>query len=173
MNYMKIYPITTSDGPGCRTSLYVSGCNFHCEGCHNPEAWDFNAGKEFNSETLNYLLKCVSPEYIKGLSILGGEPLNSKNILVVKNILKIFKTQYPTKDVWVWTGFSYKELDFEDEIFKYIDVLITEPFKIRERDITKNNLWRGSRNQRVLDIKKTLQNKYFVGLDNVPNNEVF
>ena len=170
MNYLKIYPLTTSDGPGCRVSLYVSGCTFHCKGCHNPESWDFCVGEPFTDEIKSTILNLCSLPYIKGLSILGGEPLHFKNKETLLSLLKEFKSKYPNKDVWMWTGFKKEDLNFENQIFQYIDVLVTEPFILEERDISKLNLWRGSRNQRIIDVNKTKQAGRFIPLEGIPNN---
>ena len=99
MNYLTIYPTTIADGPNVRVSIYVSGCCFHCKGCHNHESWDFNAGQEFTDETLDELISLCDHDYIRGLSILGGEPLAEANRPTVAKIIFAFKQRFPDKDI--------------------------------------------------------------------------
>lgn len=186
MNYLTIYPTTIADGPGVRVSIYVSGCHFHCKGCHNPESWNFNAGQEFTDETLETLFNYCNHDYIRGLSILGGEPLNKNNRSVVRDIIVDFKRRFPNKDLWIWTGYEYNDLTAELtalgqapfkqafytllNILSNTDVLVVGQFLLDKRDITKNNLYRGSTNQRVIDVKKSLETNSCVYLDGIPNN---
>ncbi|UCJ01269.1 organic radical activating enzyme [Escherichia phage C600M2] len=109
MNYMEIRPFDTANGEGVRVSLFVAGCKHHCEGCFNRESWKFNAGKEFTYANLYGIIKLMDDEAISGLSILGGEPLDDRNIQEVTNICKRIKTVYPEKSIWLWTGFQLHE----------------------------------------------------------------
>ena len=152
--YNKIRKMDISNGPGVRVSIFMQGCIFHCEGCFNPETWDFKCGNEFTDDTINEVLNLCAPDHIKGLSILGGEPMHPKNIEATTKLAKEFKKMYPNKTIWSWTGFNFEDIK-DKEVFKYIDVLIDGQFKINLR---KPNLrWKGSSNQRVIDVKKSLK----------------
>lgn len=156
MHYNKVRKMDISNGPGVRVSIFVQGCTFHCKNCFNPETHDFNGGKEFDDHTINTILDLCKNDSIRGLSILGGEPLHPKNIEEVTRLAKIFKENYPNKDIWVWTGFHFEDLK-EKEIFHYIDVLVDGQF---DDDLKDPRLkWRGSSNQRVIDIKRSLEAK--------------
>lgn len=153
------------DGPGIRVSIYVQGCHFHCKGCYNESTWSYMGGKEFTPQIFNHLMTLCGNEYICGLSILGGEPLCSENIKEVIKICKTFKQLYPNKTIWCWTGYLYQNIS-DKEIFNYIDVLVDGPFclLIRAKDI-KNHVdltYRGSSNQRVIDIKESLKRKQLI-----------
>ena len=152
--YNKIRKMDISNGPGVRVSIFMQGCIFHCEGCFNPETWDFKCGNEFTDETIDEVLRLCEPDHIKGLSILGGEPMHPKNIEATTKLAKEFKKKYPNKTIWSWTGFSFEDIK-DKEVFKYIDVLIDGQFKI---DLRNPNLrWKGSSNQRVIDVQKSLK----------------
>ena len=154
MKYNLIRKMDISNGPGIRVSIFVQGCEFHCKGCFNPETWDFNCGNEFTDETINEVLELCDYSHITGLTILGGEPMHPKNIDGTTKLAALFKEKYPDKNLWVWTGFQYEEIK-DKEIFKYIDVLVDGQFKM---DLFSPKLrWRGSSNQRVIDINKTLK----------------
>lgn len=161
MRYAKIRKMDISNGEGIRVSLFVQGCDFHCKNCFNQETWDFNKGKEFFKETLSTLLKlCEKPE-IKGLSILGGEPLHNNNKEVVLKITNQFRKEFPTKDIWLWSGFIFENAiqdPIKKQIFQNIDIFIDGQY-IDELHNFKLK-WKGSSNQRVIDMKETLkQNK--------------
>ena len=143
-----------SNGPGVRVSIFMQGCIFHCEGCFNPETWDFKCGNEFTDDTINEVLALCEPSHIKGLSILGGEPMHPKNIEATTKLAKEFKKKYPDKTIWSWTGFNFEDIK-DKEVFKYIDVLIDGQFKIALRN--PNLRWKGSSNQRVIDVQKSLK----------------
>ncbi|MBQ7240185.1 MAG: anaerobic ribonucleoside-triphosphate reductase activating protein [Bacilli bacterium] len=152
--YNKIRKMDISNGPGVRVSIFMQGCIFHCEGCFNPETWDFKCGNEFTDDTINEVLNLCAPDHIKGLSILGGEPMHPKNIEATTKLAKEFKKMYPNKTIWSWTGFNFEDIK-DKEVFKYIDVLIDGQFKINLRN--PNLRWKGSSNQRVIDVKKSLK----------------
>ena len=159
MHYNKIRKMDISNGPGIRVSIFVQGCTFHCKNCFNPETWDFALGKVFTEETIKKIITLCNNNYITGLSILGGEPLHPKNIDDTTRLAKTFKKTYPNKDLWVWSGFAYDNVAY-NEIFDYIDVLVDGQFK---NELHNPKLkWRGSSNQRVIDIKKTKNNKKIV-----------
>ncbi|MCR5482850.1 MAG: anaerobic ribonucleoside-triphosphate reductase activating protein [Bacilli bacterium] len=152
--YNKIRKMDISNGPGVRVSIFMQGCIFHCEGCFNPETWDFKCGNEFTDETVEEVLRLCEPDHIKGLSILGGEPMHPKNIEATTKLAKEFKKRYPNKTIWSWTGFTFEDIK-DKEVFKYIDVLIDGQFKIALRN--PNLRWKGSSNQRVIDVQKSLR----------------
>ncbi len=152
--YNKIRKMDISNGPGVRVSIFMQGCIFHCEGCFNPETWDFKCGNEFTDDTINEVLNLCAPDHIKGLSILGGEPMHPKNIEATTKLAKEFKKKYPNKTIWSWTGFTFEDIK-DKEVFKYIDVLIDGQFKINLRN--PNLRWKGSSNQRVIDVQKSLK----------------
>ena len=135
----------------------MQGCAFHCKGCFNQETWDFSQGNEFTKETIENIINLANMPHIRGLSILGGEPLHPKNIDGTTQLAKIFKEKYPDKTIWLWTGFTFDKDINQEEILNYIDVLIDGQFK----EELHNPLlkWRGSSNQRVIDVKQSLKNK--------------
>ena len=158
MNYVKIKTHDISNGSGVRVSLFVSGCHRHCEGCFNPETWDFKAGEEFTKDTENYIFKAVEPEWIRGLSILGGEPFEELNAVNLIPFIKRFKEKFPDKDIWAYTGFTYEQLlmnPIRTELLNHIDVLVDGPF-LEEFKIVDLR-FRGSTNQRVIDVKKSIE----------------
>lgn len=156
MRYNKIRKMDISNGPGVRVSIFMQGCTFNCEKCFNPETHDFKGGKEFTEKTIDRVLDLVSKDYIVGLSILGGEPLHPKNIDGTTKLAKMFKQKYPNKSIWVWTGFLFDDLK-DKEVFKYIDVLVDGRFELKLADPTLK--WKGSANQRVIDVKGSLNKK--------------
>ena len=160
MRYNTIRKMDISNGPGLRVSIFMQGCHFHCKGCFNEETWDFNGGEEFTDDTINRVLELASADYIVGLSVLGGEPMHPKNIDGTTRLVKAFREKYPKKNIWIWTGFLFdKDLNGK-EILNYIDVLVDGTFKIDLFDPTLK--WKGSSNQRVIDVKKSLKNKKVV-----------
>lgn len=162
MHYGNIKTCDIANGIGVRVSLFVSGCTNQCPGCFNPETWDFQYGSEYREETQEYILHALQPDYIKGLSILGGEPFELANQRVLASLIKAVKARYPHKDIWIYTGFVFEDLlqggcrhcEVSDEILANIDVLVDGKFIEEQKDISLR--FRGSRNQRLLDIPKTL-----------------
>lgn len=160
MRYNKIRKMDISDGPGVRVSIFMQGCEFNCKECFNPETHDFNGGKEFNEDTINKVLELCKNENIKGLSILGGEPMHPKNIEGTTKLAKAFKEKLPNKDIWVWSGFLFDKNLKDKEVLKYIDVLVDGTYVDSLRNPTLK--WRGSSNQRVIDVQKSLkENKIY------------
>lgn len=155
MHYNKIRKMDVSNGEGIRVSIFMQGCVFNCKGCFNPETHDFNGGKEFTDETIDRVIELCSKEYIVGLSILGGEPLHPKNIDGTTKLAKKFKEVYPDKNIWVWSGFLF-DRDLKDkEVLNYIDVLVDGQYNC---DLYSPKLkWKGSSNQRVIDVQKSLE----------------
>lgn len=162
MYYGTIKKCDTANGPGVRVSLFVSGCRNHCEGCFQPETWDFKYGQEFTEETKKNIIKLLKPDYIPGFSLLGGEPFEPENQKILTPLLKEIKTKYPKKTIWCYTGYTLNnnikmpekiETDNTDEMLSYIDTLIDGRFEIDLKDISL--AYRGSRNQRIIDIQES------------------
>lgn len=152
LKYIKILNCDIANGPGFRVSLFVSGCSLHCPGCFNPDSWDFNCGQPFSIKVQNKIMELLKPDYIKGLSILGGNPTEPQNEPELALFLKRVKEFYPDKDIWMWSGHTYEELlARNDELIKYCDVLIEGPFIESLKDFTIP--WRGSTNQRIINLK--------------------
>lgn len=169
MRYNKIRKMDISNGEGVRVSIFTQGCHFHCENCFNPETWDFNGGKEFSPDTLKLLLDLSSKDYIKGLSILGGEPLCDENFSTVKDIAITFKNNATTKDkdIWLWTGYELEDIlhhPQKKEILNYIDYMIVGPYVHSKRDLCLK--YAGSLNQRFICLKGYKDNKKIEILDN-------
>ena len=161
MRYNKIRKMDISDGPGVRVSIFMQGCTFKCKNCFNPETHDFKGGTEFTDETIDKVLSLAKPDHIKGLSVLGGEPMHPVNIDGTMKLVKAFKEKYPNKSVWVWSGFLYDDImERNKKIFNYIDVLVDGQYDDSLHDPTLK--WKGSSNQRVIDVQKSLKNKKIV-----------
>lgn len=159
MYYGNIITCDIANGLGCRTSLFVSGCTRHCPGCFNPQTWDFQYGKPFTRKTMDYLLSTLHPSYIQGLTILGGEPLEQKNLPTVADIIRQVKEKLPEKDIWIYTGWTWKDLiertDVKDTgLLSQIDVLVDGDFQENKKSVLLS--YRGSQNQNVIDVPKTL-----------------
>ena len=154
MRYNKIRQMDISNGPGIRVSIFMQGCVFHCKNCFNPDTWDFKGGQEFTEETIDKVIELCAPSHIKGLSILGGEPMHKNNIEGTTALAKKFKETYPNKTIWSWTGFIFDDIK-DYEVFKYIDVLVDGQFVDELRN--PNLRWKGSANQRVIDVQKSLK----------------
>ena len=164
MRYNLIRKMDISNGPGVRVSIFMQGCHFHCKNCFNSETWNFDGGEEFTEDTINKVLDLCDKKEIKGLSILGGEPMHPVNIEGTTKLAKKFKEKYPTKDLWVWTGYKFGEsLEKEKEVFKYVDVLVDGQYQDELHNPTLK--WKGSSNQRVIDIKKTLKENKIVTIE--------
>ena len=155
MRYNKIRKMDIADGPGVRVSVFFQGCAFHCKNCFNPETWDFKAGKEFTDETIEEILKLCENDFITGLSLLGGEPMHPTNIEGSTKLARMFKERFPEKTIWSWTGFLFDEYLKDKEIVNYLDVVVDGQFKDELRN--PNLKWKGSANQRVIDVKKSLK----------------
>ena len=147
MKYANIHQFSISDGVGIRVSLFVQGCDFMCHGCFNQETWDWNGGKTFTKKDMNFLMDLCEKPYIRGLSLLGGEPLHPNNIETVTQIAKTFKELYPQKDIWLWTGYTFEDYVKDKEITKYADVIVDGRFEEDKKDLSLK--FRGSSNQRI------------------------
>ena len=165
MRYAGMIKNDIAAGEGVNVSFFTQGCHFHCMGCHNPQTWDFQGGKEFTSNTLEELLKALSANGVqRNLSIMGGEPLCTENIFLVNMIILEVKKVFPDIKIYIWTGYTYEELlERLDEpkigaILDNIDYLIDGRFEIGERDISLP--MRGSRNQRILNMKELRKHEH-------------
>lgn len=143
------------DGEGIRNSLYVSGCLFHCKGCYNAATWSFKAGILYTRELEEQIMSDLSQPYVQGLTLLGGEPL--LNTVILLPLVKRIRKELPEKDIWLWTGYTWEELADESqdkhELLSYIDILVDGRFDITKKDL--NLQFRGSSNQRMIDVKKS------------------
>ena len=163
MYYGEIKKCDIANGEGVRVSIFVSGCTHHCPGCFNRETWDFCYGKEFTKETEDELLKALEPGYINGLTLLGGEPFEPQNQAVLVPFLRKVRERYPEKTIWCYSGYLFdKELrgesrarcEWTDEMLYMLDILVDGRFVEALKDITL--VFRGSSNQRVIDVKKSM-----------------
>lgn len=155
MRYNKIRKMDIADGPGVRVSVFMQGCSFHCKNCFNEETWDYEGGKEFNVGVVNEILDLCEEDYIKGLSVLGGEPMNPVNIKGTEMLVKAFKERFPDKTVWVWSGYTFEDYLSKQEVIKYVDVIVDGQYKDELHNPKLS--WRGSENQRVIDVPKSLK----------------
>lgn len=166
MRYAQIRKMDISNGEGVGVALFTQGCPFHCQGCFNPETWDFNGGKLYTQETHNFVLKLLRPQWITRFSILGGEPLIEENLEELAQLILDIREYYPEVNIWLYTGYTFEQLeqylvnpltDSEEKIkiiLQHIDYLIDGQFKEDEKDITL--AFRGSKNQRIIDMGLTL-----------------
>jgi len=170
MNYGIIKTHDVADGEGVRVTLFVSGCRHHCKGCFQPETWDFNYGKEYTNDTQNYIIEKLSPSHIRGLTLLGGEPFEKENQRVIISLLREVKATYPDKDIWAYSGYTLDvdllpsdgkaHCEVTEEILSYIDVLVDGEYVDELRNLSLS--FRGSSNQRVIDVQKSINNKEIV-----------
>lgn len=170
MKYAQVFTCDIANGPGCRTSLFVSGCTHHCKDCFNEVAWDFNYGREFDSQVQDELIKESRPSYIDGFTFLGGEPMEVANQKALRPFLERIRTELPGKNIWIYSGYTYEELtdphntrchsEDTDAILAMTDVLVDGRFELDKKDITLR--FRGSSNQRVIDVPETRKNGYIV-----------
>lgn len=180
MNYIKIAPKSTHSGPGIRVTLYVSGCRNCCPGCQNPDTWCFAAGQPFTQEVEEQIIQLLDKPYIAGLTLCGGEPLEEENQAGLVQLLNRVRVTFPTKTIWCYTGYEWEHLmpggakhtTDTYNLLTNIDVLITGRYIEAQKDITNNNLYRGSKNQRVVDVNKSLAtNGIKILVEGLPNNQ--
>ena len=164
MNYADIKQYDVANGPGVRVSVFVSGCTHYCKGCFNEEAWDFNYGQPFTEETIATILRYMQPSYVKGLTVLGGEPMEPQNQPAVLELLKKVKESYPEKSVWMFSGYDYEkdmlgrmweEVPETKEILSCIDVLVDGEFVEELKNLSLR--FKGSSNQRTILVQESLQ----------------
>ena len=170
MNYHKIEKTSIANGTGIRVVLWVSGCSLHCKGCHNPETWCLNSGKLFDEEAERELFEALDKPYIKGITLSGGHPLESENALDVLNLIIKIRDRFSNKDIWLYTGYTFESIvnsplrnlstTLRKKIVAMCDVVVDGRYIEELRDITLK--WRGSRNQRVIDVKQSLKENKIV-----------
>lgn len=165
MNYIKITKNDIANGAGVRVVLWCAGCKLHCKGCHNPQTWDFRAGKVFDDKAKDELFEALNKPYVQGVTFSGGNPLdNSYQIFL---LAKEIKEKFPNKDIWLYSGYTYEQICQVREKFKvltYVDVLVDGPYIEEQRDIMLR--FRGSKNQRLIDVRKTLEQGKIITLQN-------
>lgn len=161
MNYADIRPIDVANGPGIRVSLFVSGCTHACPECFNPEAWDFQYGNPFGQEQVEQILTAMGKSYVRGLSLLGGEPFHPNNQQTVLELVKQVRERYPQKDIWCYTGYLFEDLaagkvgEHSRALLEQLDVLVDGPFVITQKNLSLR--FRGSSNQRILEVRSSLE----------------
>ena len=169
MNYATIKKHDVANGPGVRVSLFVSGCTHRCKGCFNAEAWDFNYGEAFTEQIADEIIKALAPSYIKGFSLLGGEPFEPCNQKVLAPLLERIKSTYPNKTVWCYSGYDFErdmlahrlgDACVTDRMLACIDVLVDGEFVEEKKDLSIR--FRGSSNQRIIDVQASLTEKRIV-----------
>ena len=166
MNYCNIKPRDIADGVGVRVTLFVSGCRNHCKNCFQPETWDFGYGEPFTKEVEDHILEELSPAFVDGLTLLGGEPGEAENQRGLVPFLRRVREEQPSKTIWCYSGFTWEQLtgqeparcrcEVTDEFLSLLDVLVDGPYVEELHDITL--LFRGSSNQRLIDVPKSLKN---------------
>ena len=160
MNYATIKNCDIANGPGVRVSLFVSGCTHRCPGCFNEVAWDFNYGQPFTEETIQNILEMLRPSYIKGLTLLGGEPFEPQNQVDVVKLLRRVRAELPEKSIWAFSGYLFEKdmlsgrIGDLSEYLSYLDVLVDGPFVQAKKNLSLR--FRGSENQRIIDVKASL-----------------
>ena len=161
MNYADIKKVDVANGPGVRVSLFVSGCSHRCEGCFNPETWDFSYGVPFGEAEIQQILTFLAPDHIRGLSLLGGEPFEPDNQRAVLELVRRARRELPGKTVWCYTGYLFEELagnqvgTHSRTLLEGLDVLVDGPFVLAKKDLGLR--FRGSHNQRIIDVPASLQ----------------
>ena len=161
MNYADIKRVDVANGIGIRVSLFVSGCTHHCEGCFNPETWDFDFGRPFGQEQIDEILTLMDRTQIRGLSLLGGEPFEPSNQEPLIDLVTQVREKFPKKDVWCYSGYRYEALadgkvgQHSRELLELLDILVDGPFVLAEKDFSLR--FRGSRNQRILNVSQSLK----------------
>ena len=164
MNYCGIKKCDIANGQGVRVTLFVSGCTHHCKGCFQPETWDFEYGDAFTEDVEKEIMECLAPDYIKGLTLLGGEPFEPVNQRVLVKFIKKVREAYPKKNIWCYTGYLLDEellkpsrarCEVTDEMLSYIDVLVDGEFVLEKKNISLK--FCGSENQRLIDLVPTLE----------------
>ena len=181
MNYAQIRSMDISNGEGIGVSLFVQGCDFHCKNCFNSETWEFSKGQEWNDKTKNQFLKLIETPFIQRVSILGGEPLHPQNVQNVLKIVDEIRVSYPTKNIWLYTGYTWEEIWIKDniktgdkikdmrgkaiknlrrQVVRMCDVLVDGRYVDELRDVSLH--WRGSSNQRVINVQETLKQNQIV-----------
>lgn len=164
MNYATIKNCDIANGPGVRVSLFVSGCTHHCKGCFNEVAWDFDYGEPFTQDTIDIILNMLAPHYVKGLTLLGGEPFEPQNQGPIVELLRQVRKKYPEKSIWAFSGYLFDrdiltgrlgDFAVTKEFLSYLDVLVDGPFILEKKNLSLR--FRGSENQRLIDVPASLE----------------
>ena len=164
MNYATIKNCDIANGPGVRVSLFVSGCTHRCKGCFNEIAWDFAYGEPFTQQTIDTILSMLAPDYVKGITLLGGEPFEPENQPALVDLLRQIKEKYPQKSIWAFSGYLFDRdvlagklgpWEITEEFIGYLDVLVDGPFILEKKDLSLR--FRGSSNQRIIDVPASLK----------------
>ncbi len=164
MNYAEIKQYDVANGTGVRVSIFVSGCTHHCKHCFNEETWDFNYGRPFSETEVDQIVEYLKPDYVAGLSVLGGEPFEPSNQEGLLPLLQAVKKEYPEKDIWCYTGYLFDKQILEDmcrksevtrQMLSCIDILVDGRFVEEKKNLKLR--FRGSENQRIIDVKKSLE----------------
>ncbi len=182
MNLSGIKKSDISNGEGIRTSIFVSGCRNRCKNCFNKDTWDFGFGFVFDEAVMEEVLATFKHSFVKGLTVLGGEPMEPENQRALLPFIKEFKRRYPDKDLWLYTGNLYEELigqrgehykhlDITEELLSYVDILVDGPFIEEEKSIGLR--FRGSKNQRVIDLNKTRRENKIVIWDGCKGDKIY
>ena len=178
MNYAAIKNCDIANGPGVRVSLFVCGCTHHCKGCFNDIAWDFNYGKPFTQQTVDEILEMLRPDHIKGITLLGGEPFEPQNQPALLDLVRQIRNKYPDKSIWAFTGYLFdKDIlarklgpwEITKEFISYLDVLVDGPFILEKKDLSLR--FRGSSNQRLIDVPASLRENNIVLWEDWQGNE--
>ncbi len=162
MNYIKIEASSLSNGSGWRVVLWVSGCTHQCKNCQNPETWDINAGKEYTAKQKQKILELLNHNYINGLTLSGGDPLHPHNREVILDLVKEVKSTYPSKDIWLYTGYEYEQVK-DLAILDYVDYVVDGPYVDSLRDVSL--AFKGSSNQRIIDVKKSKSENKIISIE--------
>jgi len=164
MNYASIKPRDIANGPGVRVSLFVSGCTHHCKGCFNEVAWDFAYGDPFTQETIDHILTLLAPDFVSGITLLGGEPFEPENQPALLALLRQIKSKYPNKSIWAFSGYLFDrdilpcrlgDPAVTRELISYVDVLVDGPFIESKKNLSLR--FRGSENQRLIDVPNSIK----------------
>ena len=164
MNYASIKNCDIANGPGVRVSVFVSGCTHRCKGCFNEVAWDFNYGQPFTQQTIDQILEIMKPNYIKGITLLGGEPFEPQNQPALVDLLRQVRSKYPDKSIWAFSGYLFDRdilsgrlgtPEVTREFVSYLDVLVDGPFVLEKKNLSLR--FRGSSNQRIIDVPSSLE----------------
>ena len=178
MHYATIKNCDIANGPGVRISLFVSGCTHRCKGCFNEVAWDFEYGQPFTQETIDYILTLLAPSYVKGLTLLGGEPFEPQNQGPIVELLRQIKAKYPQKSIWAFSGYLFDNdilawrlgpREITEEYLSYLDVLVDGPFVESKKDLMLR--FRGSSNQRIINVPESLRQGTVVLWEDWQGNE--
>ena len=156
MKIIKVEKENIANGPGIRTVIWVGGCEHHCSQCHNPETWSFDVGEDLTEDTINEIIEATKPDYISGITFTGGDPFALANRVDTLELVERLRKVFPNKSIWMWTGYSFEEI-YVIPGMECFDVIVDGKFEVDKMNLTLP--WRGSSNQRVIDVKRSLLEK--------------